>query len=110
MARVATAMARTTAAASAPTRPRPAGRVRLAREQRVGDDVIEKLIRMTSADARLELIKQNEAAIDEQFFSLFSRTALVGHFDGHLELVHWKADDHLPTPTRPAMMALRQTA
>jgi AcrR family transcriptional regulator len=37
MARVATAIARTTAAASAPTRPRPAGRVRLAREQRVGD-------------------------------------------------------------------------
>ncbi len=39
-----------------------------------------------------------------------SRTALVEHFDGHLELVHWKADDHLPTATRPAMMALRQTA
>ena len=37
--------------------------------------LIEKLIRMTSADARLELIKQNEAAIDEQFFSLFSRIA-----------------------------------
>ena len=37
--------------------------------------LIDKLIRMTSADARLELIKQNEAAIDEQFFSLFSRIA-----------------------------------
>ena len=37
--------------------------------------LIEKLIRMTSADARLEMIKQNEAAIDEQFFSLFSRIA-----------------------------------
>ncbi len=37
--------------------------------------LVEKLIRMTSADARLELIKQNEASIDEQFFSLFSRIA-----------------------------------
>ena len=39
-----------------------------------------------------------------------SRTALVEHFDGHLELVHWQADDHRPTATRPAMMALGQTA
>lgn len=37
--------------------------------------LIEKLIRMTSADARLEMIRQNESAIDEQFFSLFSRIA-----------------------------------
>ena len=37
--------------------------------------LIEKLIRMTSADARLEMIRQNENAIDEQFFSLFSRIA-----------------------------------
>ena len=39
-----------------------------------------------------------------------SRTALVEHFDGHLELVHWQADDHRPTATRPAMMPLRQAA
>ena len=37
--------------------------------------LIEKLIQMTSADARLELIKQNEKIIDEQFFGLFSRIA-----------------------------------
>src|SRR5512133_15722 len=37
--------------------------------------LIEKLIQMTSADARLELIRQNEKNIDEQFFGLFSRIA-----------------------------------
>jgi hypothetical protein len=37
--------------------------------------LIEKLIQMTSADARLELIKLNEKIIDEQFFGLFSRIA-----------------------------------
>ncbi|MBK9207984.1 MAG: hypothetical protein IPL71_06665 [Anaerolineales bacterium] len=37
--------------------------------------LIEKLLQMTSADARLELIKQNEKNIDEQFFGLFSRIA-----------------------------------
>jgi hypothetical protein len=37
--------------------------------------LIEKLIQMTSADARLEMIKLNEKTIDEQFFGLFSRIA-----------------------------------
>lgn len=37
--------------------------------------LVEKLIQITSADARLELIKQNEKVIDEQFFGLFSRIA-----------------------------------
>ncbi len=37
--------------------------------------LIEKLLQMTSPDARLELIKQNEKVIDEQFFGLFSRIA-----------------------------------
>jgi len=37
--------------------------------------LIEKLLQMTSPDARLELIKQNEKSIDEQFFGLFSRIA-----------------------------------
>jgi hypothetical protein len=37
--------------------------------------LIEKLIQMTSPDARLELIKQNEKNIDEQFFGLFGRIA-----------------------------------
>jgi hypothetical protein len=38
-------------------------------------NLIEKLMRMTSADARLEMIRQNENNIDEQFFALFSRIA-----------------------------------
>lgn len=37
--------------------------------------LIEKLLQMTSPDARLEMIRQNEKNIDEQFFSLFSRIA-----------------------------------
>ena len=37
--------------------------------------LIEKLIQITSADARLELIKLNDKTIDEQFFALFSRIA-----------------------------------
>jgi hypothetical protein len=37
--------------------------------------LIEKLIQITSADARLEMIKLNEKSIDEQFFGLFSRIA-----------------------------------
>jgi hypothetical protein len=37
--------------------------------------LIEKLLQMTSPDARLELIKQNEKNIDEQFFGLFARIA-----------------------------------
>ncbi len=37
--------------------------------------LVEKLLQITSADARLELIKQSEKIIDEQFFGLFSRIA-----------------------------------
>jgi CpXC protein len=37
--------------------------------------LVEKLIQITSPEARLELIKQNEKVIDEQFFGLFSRIA-----------------------------------
>ncbi len=37
--------------------------------------LVEKLLQMTSPDARLELIKQNEKIIDEQFFGMFSRIA-----------------------------------
>jgi hypothetical protein len=44
-----------------------------AQQERV--QLIEKLLQMTSPDARLELIKQNEKVIDEQFFGLFSRIA-----------------------------------
>ncbi|GAB4542883.1 MAG: CpXC domain-containing protein [Anaerolineales bacterium] len=44
-----------------------------AQQERV--NLIEKLIQMTSADARAEMLKQNSAMIDEQFFALFSRIA-----------------------------------
>jgi hypothetical protein len=37
--------------------------------------LVEKLIQITSPTSRLELIKQNEKIIDEQFFGLFSRIA-----------------------------------
>ncbi|MBI5352239.1 MAG: hypothetical protein HZB50_06335 [Chloroflexi bacterium] len=37
--------------------------------------LVERLIQVTSADVRLEMIKQNEKLIDEQFFGLFSRIA-----------------------------------
>ena len=36
---------------------------------------MEKLMQVTSKDVRLELIKQNEKIVDEQFFALFSRIA-----------------------------------
>ncbi len=35
--------------------------------------LIERLVQATSADARKEIIKQNEAVLDEQFFALFGR-------------------------------------
>ncbi|MBL8103539.1 MAG: hypothetical protein JNM02_13475, partial [Anaerolineales bacterium] len=44
-----------------------------AQQERV--QFMEKLMQVTSKDVRLELIKQNEKIIDEQFFALFSRIA-----------------------------------
>jgi hypothetical protein len=44
-----------------------------AQQERV--TLVEKLLQMTSPDARLEIIKQNEKIIDETFFALFSRIA-----------------------------------
>ncbi len=37
--------------------------------------LVERLIQVTTADVRSEMIKQNEKIIDEQFFGLFSRIA-----------------------------------
>jgi len=37
--------------------------------------LIERLLKVTTADVRSEMIKQNEKIIDEQFFGLFSRIA-----------------------------------
>ncbi|MBN8580746.1 MAG: hypothetical protein J0L96_08740 [Anaerolineae bacterium] len=42
-------------------------------QERMG--FVERLIQVTSKDVRSELIKQNSAIIDEQFFALFSRIA-----------------------------------
>jgi hypothetical protein len=44
-----------------------------AQQERV--QFIERLIQATKAEVRLEMIKQNEKIIDEQFFGLFSRIA-----------------------------------
>lgn len=44
-----------------------------AQQERV--QFLEKLMQVTSKDVRLELMKQNETLIDEQFFALFSRIA-----------------------------------
>jgi hypothetical protein len=37
--------------------------------------LVERLLQVTAADVRSEIIKQNEKKIDEQFFALFSRLA-----------------------------------
>jgi hypothetical protein len=37
--------------------------------------LVERLLQVTTPDVRLELIRQNEKIIDEQFFALFSRLA-----------------------------------
>lgn len=37
--------------------------------------LVERLLQASAADVRLEIIKQNEKKIDEQFFALFSRLA-----------------------------------
>jgi hypothetical protein len=37
--------------------------------------IVERLLQVTSADVRSEIIKQNEKLIDDQFFALFSRLA-----------------------------------
>ena len=45
------------------------------KEQEERVKVIERLIQASSPDARSEIIKQNIALVDEQFFALFSRLA-----------------------------------
>ena len=44
-----------------------------AQQDRVG--IVERLIQASSADVRSEIIKQNSALFDEQFYALFSRLA-----------------------------------
>ena len=45
------------------------------KEQQDRVQIIERLIQASSADVRREIIKQNSALFDEQFFALFSRIA-----------------------------------
>ena len=45
------------------------------KEQKERVTLIERLIKASSAEARSEIIKQNVALIDEQFFALFGRLA-----------------------------------
>lgn len=45
------------------------------KEQQERVSLIEKLLQMSSPGARLEMIRQNDKIIDEQFFALFSRIA-----------------------------------
>ncbi len=45
------------------------------KEQRERVMLIERLIQASGADVRSEIIKQNSALLDEQFFALFSRLA-----------------------------------
>jgi hypothetical protein len=45
------------------------------KEQQDRVNVIERLIQASGPDARSEIIKQNAALVDEQFFALFSRLA-----------------------------------
>jgi CpXC motif protein len=45
------------------------------KEQQDRVQVIERLLQASSPDVRTEIIKQNTALIDEQFFALFSRLA-----------------------------------
>ena len=45
------------------------------KSQQARVQLVEKLLKVTTADVRSEMIKQNENIIDEQFFGLFSRIA-----------------------------------
>jgi hypothetical protein len=54
--------------------------------------LIDRLLQMTSADVRSEVIKQNEKLFDEQFFALFSRLLQAGSQSGQEELAKQMSD------------------
>ena len=54
--------------------------------------LIDRLLQMTSADVRSELIKQNTKLFDEQFFALFSRLLQAGAQSGQEQLANQMAD------------------
>jgi hypothetical protein len=54
--------------------------------------LIDRLLQMTSADVRSEVIKQNTKLFDEQFFALFSRLLQAGAQSGQEQLANQMAD------------------
>jgi len=55
-------------------------------------NLIDRLLQATSPDVRAELIKQNAAAIDEQFFALFGRLGQAASQSGQEQLAKQMAD------------------
>ncbi len=55
-------------------------------------NLIDRLLQMTSADVRSEVIKQNAKLFDEQFFALFSRLLQAGAQSGEEQLSKQMAD------------------
>ncbi|HUH98620.1 MAG TPA: CpXC domain-containing protein [Anaerolineales bacterium] len=55
-------------------------------------NLIDRLLQMTSADVRSELIKQNVKLFDEQFFALFSRLLQAGAQSGQEQLAKQMSD------------------
>src|SRR5271157_609837 len=54
--------------------------------------LIDRLLQVTSADTRSELIKQNAKLLDEQFFALFSRLLQAGAQSGQEQLAKQMSD------------------
>jgi hypothetical protein len=54
--------------------------------------LIDRLLQVTSADVRSELIKQNTKLFDEQFFALFSRLLQAGSQSGQEQLAKQMSD------------------
>lgn len=55
-------------------------------------NLIDRLLQASSPDVRAELIKQNAAAIDEQFFALFGRLGQAATQSGQEQLARQMAD------------------
>ena len=55
-------------------------------------NLIDRLLQVTSADVRSELIKQNAKLFDEQFFALFSRLLQAGAQSGQEQLAQQMSD------------------
>jgi hypothetical protein len=62
------------------------------KEQQDRVQIVERLLQVTSADVRSEIIKQNKPLIDEQFFALFSRLAQSAAASGQEPVARAMAD------------------